>query len=99
MEGLDASSVSTSSDSVVFDAHNIWNPTLELLFHVQFGGIFEIYVEEIDWRESRLLAIVPRLCLHAFDMGKHMDGVTWAFTSAGVVHHLHWHVLSAPEAA
>ena len=48
MEGSDASSVSTSSDSVDFDEHNIWNPMLELLFHVQVGGIFEICVEEID---------------------------------------------------
>ena len=48
MEGSDASSVSTSSDSVDFDEHNIWNSILELLFHVQVGGIFEILVDEID---------------------------------------------------
>ena len=29
-------------------AHNMWNPMLELLFHVQIGGIFEIFVEEIN---------------------------------------------------
>ena len=48
MERSDTSSVSTASDSVHFDEHNIWNPMLELLFHVQVGGIFEINVDEID---------------------------------------------------
>ena len=47
-EWSDASSVSTASDSVDVDAHNTWNPMMELLFHVQIGGIFEIFVEESD---------------------------------------------------
>ena len=56
----DASSVSTASGSDDFDAHNIWNPTMELLFHVQIGGIFEIFVEEID------LARIACSCHFAF---------------------------------
>ena len=62
MEGSDASSVSTSSDSVDFVEHNIWNPMLELLFHVQVGGIFEIYVEELD------LARIALSCHFALDL-------------------------------
>ena len=31
---------------------------MELLFHVQIGGIFEIFVDEIDLRESRFLVIL-----------------------------------------
>ena len=38
MKQLDASPVSTASGSVDFDAHNIWNPMMELLFHMQIGG-------------------------------------------------------------
>ena len=48
MEMSDASSVSTASSSVDFTAHNVWNPMMELLFHVQIGGIFELIVEEVD---------------------------------------------------
>ena len=47
-ETSDASSVSIASDSVDFDAHNIWKPLLELLFDVQIGGIFGLFVEDID---------------------------------------------------
>ena len=61
MERSDASSVSTASDSVDFDEHNIWNPMLELLFHVQVGGTFEKYVEEID------LARIALSCHFALD--------------------------------
>ena len=45
MERSDTSFVSaaTASDSVDFDAHNIWNPLLELPFHVQIGDIFKIF--------------------------------------------------------
>ena len=62
MERSDASSVSAASDSVDFVAHNIWNPMMELLFHVQIGGIFEIFVEEID------LARVALSCHFALDL-------------------------------
>ena len=48
MEKSDASSVSTASISVGIVQHNVWNPMMELLFHVQIGGIFEIFVDEID---------------------------------------------------
>ena len=61
MERSDASSVSTASDSVELVAHNFWNPMMELLFHVQSGGIFEIFVEEID------LARVAPSCHFALD--------------------------------
>ena len=62
MEMSDASSVSTASDSVDFDAHNIWNPIMELLFHVQIGGIFMICMEEID------LARIALSCHFALDL-------------------------------
>ena len=39
-------SAALSSDDIF--AANIWNPTMELLFHVQIGGIFERFVDEID---------------------------------------------------
>ena len=29
-------------------AHNVWNTMMELPFHVQNGGILELFVEEID---------------------------------------------------
>ena len=48
MQRSGASSLSTASDTVDFDAHNIGNPMMELLFHRQIGGIFELFVEEID---------------------------------------------------
>ena len=54
MERSDASSVSTASSSVDFVAHNVWNPMMELLFHVQIGGIFELFVEEIDLARNEL---------------------------------------------
>ena len=48
MEKSDASSVCTASDSVNFDEHKIWNFVLELLLHVQVGGVFQVHLEEID---------------------------------------------------
>ena len=49
IEMSDDSSVSTASSSVDFTAHNVWNPMMvELQFHVQIGGIFELLVEEVD---------------------------------------------------
>ena len=42
------SCVSTASSSDEIFAHNIWNPMMELLFRVQIGGIFELFVDEID---------------------------------------------------
>ena len=48
LERSDASSVSTASSSADIVEHNVWNPMLEPLFHVQIGGIFEIFVDEID---------------------------------------------------
>ena len=49
----DTSCASTTSSSVDFAEHNVWNPMMELLFHVQIGGIFELFVEE-----SRFLVIL-----------------------------------------
>ena len=37
MDESNTSSIFTSSGSVDFNEHNIWNPVLELLFHVQVG--------------------------------------------------------------
>ena len=48
MDGSDTSSIFTSSDSGDFNEHNIWNPVLELLFHVQVGAFMEEYVDEVD---------------------------------------------------
>ena len=48
MDGSDTSSIFTSSESVDFNEHNIWNPVLELLFHVQVGAFMEEYVDEVD---------------------------------------------------
>ena len=70
MEGLEASSVSTSLDTVDFDERNFWNPMLELLFHVQVGGILEIYVEEID------LASIALSCHSALDLPRDKPGLT-----------------------
>ena len=42
------SCVSTASSSDEIFAHNICNPMLELLLHVQIGGILELFVDEID---------------------------------------------------
>ena len=62
MERSDASSVSAASSSVDFDAHNVWNFMIELVFHVQNGGIFELFVGEID------LARITLSCLLALDL-------------------------------
>ena len=48
MDGSDTSSIFNSSDSADFNEHNIWNPVLELLFHVQVGAFLEEYVDEVD---------------------------------------------------
>ena len=61
MEGS-GSSVSTASNSVDIVEHNMWKPMIELLFHVQIGGIFELLVEEID------LARIALSCRFALDV-------------------------------
>ena len=44
---------------VDFDTHNSWNPMMELLFHLQIGGIFVIFMErKLTRRESRFLVIL-----------------------------------------
>ena len=50
MDCSDTSSIFTSSDSVDFNEHNIWNPVLELLFHVQVGTFMEAHFDEADLR-------------------------------------------------
>ena len=62
VDGSDTSSVSTPSDSAVFEEHNTRNPMFELLFHVQVGGIFQLCVEEID------LARITLSCHCALDL-------------------------------
>ena len=42
------SCVSTASSSDESFAHNMWNPLIELLFHVQIGSIFEQLVDGTD---------------------------------------------------
>ena len=49
----------SSSDEIF--AHNIWNPMIELPFHVQIGFIFELFVDEVD------LARIACSCHFALD--------------------------------
>ena len=53
---------STPSDSVACDEHNIWNPVLELLFHVHVGAFMEAYFDEAD------LVIIAHSCHFALDV-------------------------------
>ena len=53
-DGSDTSSTFTSSDSVHFNEHNISNPLLDLLFHVQVGAFMEAYFDEVDLVRSAL---------------------------------------------
>ena len=62
MEGSDASSVSAASTSVDFAVHNVRNTMMELLFHVQIDGIFELHVDETE------LAIIALSCRVALDL-------------------------------
>ena len=62
MERSDASSVSTASSPANLVEHNVWNPMMELLFHVQIGGIFELLVDVID------LARIALSCHFALDI-------------------------------
>ena len=62
MERSDAPSDSTASSSVDSVEHNVWNLMMELLFHVQIGGIFDIFVDEID------LARIALSCHFALDL-------------------------------
>ena len=55
-------SVSTTSSSADIIGHNTWNPTMELLFQVLIGGIFELFVDEID------LARIALSCQFALDL-------------------------------
>ena len=48
MERSDASSASTASNSVDSVYHDIWNPMIEMLFHVQIVCIYLRFVDEID---------------------------------------------------
>ena len=48
MKRSDTSSVSTASSSADIVEHDVWKPKMELPFHVQFGGISEIFVDEFD---------------------------------------------------
>ena len=56
------SCASTASSSDGIFARNIWNPITELLFHVQIGGIFVLFVDEID------LARIALSCHFALDL-------------------------------
>ena len=54
--------VSTASSSDERFAHNMWNPVMELLFHAQFGGTFEPFMDEI------YLARIALSCHFALDV-------------------------------
>ena len=55
-------SVSAASNSMDIVERNIWNPMMELLFHTQIGGIFDLFVEGID------LARIALSCHFALDV-------------------------------
>ena len=54
MDGSDISSTPTSSDSVDLDEHKIWNPVLELPFHVHVGVFMVAYFDELDLKRIAL---------------------------------------------
>ena len=60
---------STTSSSNESFAHNMWNPLMELLFHVQISSAFEPFVDEID------LAKVALSCHFALDLLCYKEGV------------------------
>ena len=63
------SGVSTTSSSDESFAHNMWNPVMELLFHVQISGAFEPSVDDID------LAKIALSCHFALDLLFYKEGV------------------------
>ena len=62
MEGSDASSVSTSSDSVDFDEHNMWNPCWSSYFTCRLAASSKYRLTKLTWRESRFLDILLLTC-------------------------------------
>ena len=44
----DSSSVYTAPDSVDLDEHNLGNTMMERQIHAQVGGIFDMFVDEVD---------------------------------------------------
>ena len=56
------SCVSTALNSKDICSLNIWNPIIELPFHVRIGGIFVLFVDEVD------LARIARSCHFALDV-------------------------------
>ena len=51
------SCVSTTSSSDESFAHDIWNPLMEPLFHVQICGIFEPFTDETDLARIALVIL------------------------------------------
>ena len=60
--------VSTASSSVNLGENSVLNSMMDLPFDVQFGGIFEIFVDEID------LARIALSCHFALDLQCDMAG-------------------------
>ena len=59
MERSDASSVSAAASSVDFAADMVWNPLMELPFHVASSNPLW---KKPTWRESRFLVILLLIC-------------------------------------
>ena len=78
MEQSDASSVSTASTPANLVEHNVWNPMMELLVHVQICGIFEIYIDEFDLARIALSChfALEQLCDKA-DTHDSAERLTW----------------------
>ena len=54
----DAPSVSTASDSVVFVAHNIWNPMMGYSFTCRLAASSKSLWRKLTWREWRFHVIL-----------------------------------------
>ena len=72
--GCTLKSSNTSSDSSAsnsFDSvdHNIWNPMMEILIHLETGGIFESFVDEVD------MARIALSCHFALDLLRYKAGI------------------------
>ena len=64
-----SSSASTLPSIDDYFEHNMWNPTLEMLFVEQVNGIFASYLVEID------MAMIALSCHFALDLFCYKEGV------------------------
>ena len=69
MKSSQTSSDSTDSNSVDSVDQNIGNPMMEILIHLETGGIFESFVDEID------MARITLSCHFALDLLCYKAGI------------------------